>query len=99
MLAHADVLMLQPPEDVAVYYAAAKTLALVSFIHFAIAATTAHRLSTYHANGDHDGLLAPDRLIRIGPGNRVSFAVACTLEAVRRAAVSAARSRRDRLRQ
>jgi len=59
MLAHADVLMLQqfrPPEDVAVYYAAAKTLALVSFIHFAIAATTAHRFSSYNAAGDHEGL-------------------------------------------
>jgi O-antigen/teichoic acid export membrane protein len=59
LLAHADVLLLQqfrPPEDVAVYYAAAKTLALVSFIHFAIAATTAHRFAAFHATGDHAGL-------------------------------------------
>jgi len=59
MLAHADVLMLQqfrPPEDVAIYYAAAKTLALVSFIQFAIAATAAHRFATYHAAGDRAGL-------------------------------------------
>jgi O-antigen/teichoic acid export membrane protein len=59
MLANADVLMLQQfrsPEDVAVYYAAAKTLALVSFVHFSIAATTAHRFSTFHANGDREGL-------------------------------------------
>ena len=59
MLANADVLMLQQfrsPEEVAVYYAAAKTLALVSFVHFAIAATTAHRFSAYHANGDREGL-------------------------------------------
>ncbi|MEA2906238.1 MAG: hypothetical protein QOI12_3625 [Alphaproteobacteria bacterium] len=59
MLAHADVLMLQqfrPPEDVAVYYAAAKTLALVSFIHFSIAATTAHRFSSFHSAGDREGL-------------------------------------------
>ena len=43
MLANTDVLMLQqfrPPDDVAIYYAAAKTLALVSFIHFSLAATT-----------------------------------------------------------
>ncbi len=43
LLAYADVLMLQqfrPPEDVAVYYAAVKTLALVAFIYFSIAATT-----------------------------------------------------------
>ena len=61
MLAHADVLMLQqfrPPEDVAVYYAAAKTLALVSFVHFAISATTAHRFATFHAAGDRAGLSA-----------------------------------------
>ncbi len=49
-LSAADVcrlLMLQQfrsPEDVAVYYAAVKTLALVAFIYFAIAATTAHRV-------------------------------------------------------
>ena len=44
------------PEDVAVYYAAAKTLALVAFIYFSIAATTAHRVSAYHAAGDREGL-------------------------------------------
>jgi O-antigen/teichoic acid export membrane protein len=59
LLAHTDVLMLQqfrPPDDVAVYYAAAKTLALVSFIHFSLAATTAHRFSGYAAAGDREGL-------------------------------------------
>jgi O-antigen/teichoic acid export membrane protein len=61
MLAHADVLMLQqfrPPDEVAVYYAAAKTLALVSFIHFSISATTAHRFSSFHASGDRAALAA-----------------------------------------
>lgn len=59
LLTHADLLMLQqfrPPEDVAVYYAAVKTLALVSFIYFSIAATTAHRVAAYHAAGDSEGL-------------------------------------------
>jgi O-antigen/teichoic acid export membrane protein len=59
LLTHTDLLMLQQfrsPEDVAVYYAAAKTLALVAFIYFSIAATTAHRVSAYHAAGDHEGL-------------------------------------------
>ena len=59
LLANTDVLMLQqfrPPEDVAIYYAAAKTLALVSFIHFSLAATTAHRFSAYRAAGDQAGL-------------------------------------------
>ncbi len=59
LLTHADLLMLQqfrPPEDVAVYYAAVKTLALVAFIYFSIAATTAHRVAAYHAAGDTEGL-------------------------------------------
>jgi O-antigen/teichoic acid export membrane protein len=59
LLTHADLLMLQQfrsPEDVAVYYAAVKTLALVAFIYFAIAATTAHRVAAFHAAGDHEGL-------------------------------------------
>jgi O-antigen/teichoic acid export membrane protein len=53
------VLVLQqfrPPEEVAVYYAAAKTLALVAFIHYSIAAASAHRFTTYHVSGDHAGL-------------------------------------------
>src|SRR5262245_64294224 len=40
LLTYTDVLMLQqfrPPEDVAVYYAAAKTLALVAFVYFSVA--------------------------------------------------------------
>jgi len=59
LLAHTDVLMLQQfrsPNEVAVYYAAVKTLAFVSFIGFSIAATTAHRCAAYQAAGDHQGL-------------------------------------------
>lgn len=59
LLTHADLLMLQQfrsPEDVAIYYAAVKTLALVSFIYFSVAATTAHRVAAYHAAGDRAGL-------------------------------------------
>lgn len=59
LLTHTDLLVLQQfrsPEDVAIYYAAVKTLALVAFIHFSIAATTAHRVAAYHAAGDRDGL-------------------------------------------
>jgi O-antigen/teichoic acid export membrane protein len=61
LLAHTDVLVLQQfrsPQEVAIYYGAAKTLALVAFIYFAISATTAHRFSTYHVAGDHVGLAA-----------------------------------------
>ena len=59
LLTYADILMLQqfrPPDEVAVYYAAAKTLALVSFIYFSVAAATAHRFSAYHVAGDRAGL-------------------------------------------
>ena len=61
LLAYTDVLVLQhfrSPSEVAVYYAAAKTLALVSFIYYSISATTAHRFSTYHVAGDRKGLSA-----------------------------------------
>jgi O-antigen/teichoic acid export membrane protein len=61
MLTNVDVLILKqfrPPDEVAVYYAAAKTLALVTFIHFAISATSAHRFSSFHATGDHAALAA-----------------------------------------
>jgi O-antigen/teichoic acid export membrane protein len=59
LLSYTDILVLQqfrPPEEVAVYYAAFKTLALVSFIHYSIAATTAHRFSSFNVAGDRDGL-------------------------------------------
>jgi O-antigen/teichoic acid export membrane protein len=61
LLTYADILVLQqfrPPDEVAVYYAAAKTLALVSFIYYAISATSAHRFSVYHVAGDREGLKA-----------------------------------------
>ncbi len=61
LLTYTDVLVLQqfrPPQEVAVYYAAAKTLAIVAFIHYSIAATTAHRFSSYHVAGDREGLAA-----------------------------------------
>jgi O-antigen/teichoic acid export membrane protein len=59
LLTYADILVLQQfrtPDEVAVYYAAAKTLALVSFIYYAISATTAHRFSVFHVAGDRAGL-------------------------------------------
>lgn len=60
-LTYADVLMLQAfrtPEEVAVYYAAAKTLALVSFVNFSVAAAAAHKFSEYHVAGDRARLSA-----------------------------------------
>jgi O-antigen/teichoic acid export membrane protein len=60
-LAYADVLVLQqfrPPEEVAHYYAAAKTLLLVGFIHFSVVAAVAHQFSALHVAGDRDKLAA-----------------------------------------
>jgi O-antigen/teichoic acid export membrane protein len=59
LLSYADMLVLQlyvGPVDVAIYFAAAKTLALVSFVYYAVSATVGHRFSEYHAAGDRDGL-------------------------------------------
>jgi len=59
LLSYVDVLILQQfrsPHDVGIYFAAAKTLALISFIHYAMSATTAHRFSEFNAAGDRDRL-------------------------------------------
>jgi O-antigen/teichoic acid export membrane protein len=61
LLSYTDVLVLQQfrsSEEVGVYFAVVKTLALVSFIHYAMAATTAHRFAEYHAIGDKARLSA-----------------------------------------
>jgi O-antigen/teichoic acid export membrane protein len=61
LLSYTDVLVLQQfrsSEEVGVYFAVVKTLALVSFIHYAMAATTAHRFAEYHAAGDKARLSA-----------------------------------------
>lgn len=59
LLTSTDVLVLKqfrPPTEVAHYYAAAKTLALVSIIQFAVAAAAAHRFTAYHVAGDRTAL-------------------------------------------
>lgn len=61
LLSYTDILVLDyfaGPEDVAVYYAATKTLAMVAFVYFSVAAATAHRFSEYHATGERDKLEA-----------------------------------------
>jgi O-antigen/teichoic acid export membrane protein len=61
LLSYTDVLVLQQfrsSEEVGVYFAVVKTLALVSFIHYAMSATTAHRFAEYHALGDRPRLSA-----------------------------------------
>ncbi len=61
LLSYTDVLVLQqfrPSDEVGVYFAVVKTLALVSFIHYAMSATTAHRFAEYNALGDKARLSA-----------------------------------------
>src|ERR1700694_1325354 len=61
LLSYTDVLVLQQfrsSEEVGLYFAVVKTLALVSFIHYSMAAPTAHRFAEYHASGDRARLSA-----------------------------------------
>jgi O-antigen/teichoic acid export membrane protein len=59
LLTYTDIIMLQqfrPPQDVAHYYGAARTLMMVSFVAFSVGAAAAHRFSSFHLAGDHEGL-------------------------------------------
>ncbi|MBN9603850.1 MAG: lipopolysaccharide biosynthesis protein [Afipia felis] len=61
LLSHIDILVLQQyrsAEEVGIYFAVVKTLALVSFIHYAMSATTAHRFTEYYTSGDTERLSA-----------------------------------------
>jgi O-antigen/teichoic acid export membrane protein len=46
------------PTDVGIYYAAAKTMSLVMFVHYAVGSAVANRFSSLHARGDRAGLEA-----------------------------------------
>ncbi len=59
MLTYVDILVLErfrPPEEVAVYYAAARILSVVAFVYFAIAGATTHKFTQYYVSGDHERL-------------------------------------------
>jgi O-antigen/teichoic acid export membrane protein len=59
LLTYVDILILQMfvgPADIAVYYAATKTLAMLNFIYFAVSAASAHRFAQYYVAGEHDKL-------------------------------------------
>lgn len=59
LLTYVDILALEhlrSPEDVAVYYAAARLLAIVAFVYFAIAGATTHKFTQYHVAGDKERL-------------------------------------------
>ncbi len=80
LLTYADVIVLQlfrPPNEVGIYYAAAKTMALVAFIYFSVAQTLAHKFAEYHVAGDRKRLADIPRrrgaddvlaVARFGPG-------------------------------
>ncbi len=55
LLQNTDILVLSlyvSPSDVAVYFAALKTISLVAFVHFAVGAATANRFSAHNALGE-----------------------------------------------
>ena len=55
LLTNTDILFVgyyMPPDQVAVYFAAVKTLALVHFVYFAVKAGAAHRFAAYRQAGD-----------------------------------------------
>jgi O-antigen/teichoic acid export membrane protein len=61
LMTYTDVLVLRqfrPPDEVAHYYAAAKILALVTFIHFSVSAAVAHRFAGHHVSGEGAALAA-----------------------------------------
>ena len=56
-LTNIDIVMLdyfRKPEEVAVYYAASKTFALVAFVSFAVSTVSASRISEFSAKGQND---------------------------------------------
>ena len=61
LLTYSDVIVVaqfRPADEVAIYYAAAKTIALVSFIYYSVAQTIAHKFVEYDVSGDRAGLIA-----------------------------------------
>ncbi len=60
-LQNADVLVVSTfltPKDVAIYFAAAKTMSLIMFVHYAVGSAVANRFSALNARGDKEGLRA-----------------------------------------
>ena len=59
LLQNADVLIISryvEPTLVGIYFAAAKTMSLILFVHFAVASAVANRFSALHARGDESEL-------------------------------------------
>jgi O-antigen/teichoic acid export membrane protein len=61
LLTYSDIIVLKQfrsADEVAIYYAAAKTIALVSFIYYSVAQTIAHKFVEFDVGGDRAGLTA-----------------------------------------
>jgi O-antigen/teichoic acid export membrane protein len=61
LLTYVDILTLEhfrSPDEVAVYYAGARLLAIVAFVYFAIAGAATHKFTEYHVAGDRARLAA-----------------------------------------
>jgi O-antigen/teichoic acid export membrane protein len=59
LLTYVDILALEhfrSPDEVAIYYAGARLLAIVAFVYFAIAGATTHKFTEYHVAGDNQRL-------------------------------------------
>ena len=61
LLNYSDIIVLKQfrsADEVAIYYAASKTIALVSFISYSVAQTIAHKFVEYDVSGNREGLAA-----------------------------------------
>lgn len=61
LLQNTDVLAVthfMSPEDVGIYFAAGKTMALIMFVHYAVGSAVAHKFAALHARGDREALRA-----------------------------------------
>lgn len=61
ILQNTDVLVISrflTPTDVGIYFAAAKTMALIMFVHYAVGSAVANRFAALNARGDREALKA-----------------------------------------
>ena len=59
MMTNMDILLLNhfvSPEQIAIYFAAARTIALIAFVHFSVTAAVTPKFTTLYAEGDIEGL-------------------------------------------
>jgi O-antigen/teichoic acid export membrane protein len=61
LFSYIDILLLQefrPPEDVAIYFAATKLVAIITMVYFSVTAAAARKFAEYGASGDREELAA-----------------------------------------